>query len=64
MLRRVEDGDIKGEELVLGGEFAKSATAAELKKRGAFVGSNGHSGVKAAAAEAVKRISRLLGIKE
>jgi CRISPR-associated protein Cst2 len=63
LLRRVEDGDIKGEELILGGSFVQSATARELKERGAFVGANGHSGVKVAAAEAVKRINQLLGIK-
>jgi CRISPR-associated protein Cst2 len=63
LLERVEDGDIKGEELILGGTFAKSGTAQELKKRGAFVGTNGQTGVKAAAAEAVRRINQLLGIE-
>lgn len=61
--QRVEDGDIKGEELIIGGTFAKLPTAQELKKRGAFIGTNGQSGVKGAAAEAVKRINQLLGIK-
>jgi CRISPR-associated protein Cst2 len=61
---RVEDGDIKGEELIIGGTFAKSETAGELKKRGAFIGANGQAGVKGAAAEAVKRINQLLGIKK
>lgn len=60
---RVEDGDIKGKELIIGGTFAKSDTAQELKKQGAFVGPNGHSGIKGAAAEAVKRINQFLGIK-
>jgi CRISPR-associated protein Cst2 len=63
LLERVEDGDIKGEELIIGGMFAKSAAAQELKKRGAFLGVNGQSGVKAAVTEAVKRIDALLGIK-
>ncbi len=57
---RVKDGDIKAEELIIGGTFAKSDAA---KKLGAFIGANGHSGVKGAAAEAVKRINKLLGIK-
>jgi CRISPR-associated protein Cst2 len=61
--QRVEDGDIKGEELIIGGTFAKSPTAQDLQKRGAFIGANGHSGVKGAAAETVKRINQLLGIK-
>src|SRR5262249_35341701 len=43
---RVEDGDIAAEELILGGTFARSATAQKLKERNAFVGMNGHSGVK------------------
>jgi len=57
---RVKDGDIKGEELIIGGTFAKSEAA---KKLGGFIGVNGHSGVKGAAAEAVKRINQLLGSK-
>jgi CRISPR-associated protein Cst2 len=57
---RVKDGDINGKELILGGTFAKSEAA---KKLGAFIGANGGSGVKGAAAEAVKRIQSLLGIK-
>jgi CRISPR-associated protein Cst2 len=61
--QRVEEGDIKGEELIIGGSFAQSETAKELRKRGAFIGANGQSGVKAAAAEAVKQINKLLGIK-
>jgi CRISPR-associated protein Cst2 len=61
--QRVDDGDIKGEELIIGGMFAQTGTADELKKRGAFIGANGQSGVKAAAAEAVRRINQFLGIK-
>jgi CRISPR-associated protein Cst2 len=60
---RVKDGDIKAEELILGGAFTRTATAQELKQRGAFVGTNGQAGVKAAAAEAVGRIDQLLGVK-
>jgi len=63
LLQRVYDGDIKAEELIIGGTFAKTGAATELKKRGAFVGVNGQSGVKPAAAEAVRRINELLGIK-
>ena len=48
---------------IIGGTFAKSDTAKELQKRGAFIGANGQSGVKGAAAEAVRRINQLLGIK-
>jgi CRISPR-associated protein Cst2 len=62
--QRVENGDIKGEELVIGGAFAKTAAAQKLKERGAFVGTNGQAGVKVAAAEAVRRINQILGIKE
>jgi CRISPR-associated protein Cst2 len=58
---RVKDGDIKSEELIIGGTFAKSEAAKNL---GAFIGTNGHSGVKGAAAEAVRRINERLGIKE
>jgi len=50
----------KGDELIIGGTFAKSDVA---KKLGAFIGANGHSGVKGAAAEAVRRINERLGIK-
>jgi CRISPR-associated protein Cst2 len=63
LLERVKDGDIKGEELIIGGLFAKLDTAKELKTGGAFLGANGQGGVKTAAAEAVKRINTLLGIK-
>jgi CRISPR-associated protein Cst2 len=63
LLERVKEGDIKAEELIIGGPFTKSETGQELKKCGAFLGTNGQTGVKAAAAEAVKRINGLLGIK-
>jgi CRISPR-associated protein Cst2 len=62
LLMRVKHGDIKPEELIVGGPIAESATGKELKSAGAFVGQK--PGVKAAAAEAVKRINALLGIKE
>ena len=63
LLQRVKDGDIDARELVLGGTITKNGIAAELKERGAFVGVNEQSGVKAAAAEAVRRINERLGIK-
>jgi CRISPR-associated protein Cst2 len=62
LLMRVKHGDIKPEELILGGPIAESATGKELAAAGAFVGEK--PGVKAGAAEAVKRINALLGIKE
>jgi CRISPR-associated protein Cst2 len=61
LLERVKSGDIKGEELILGGPIAGTATGEQLQKLGAFVGQL--PGVKAAAAEAVKRINAHLGIK-
>jgi CRISPR-associated protein Cst2 len=61
LLERVEHGDIKGEELILGGSFATSETGAKLRRFGAFVGEK--PGVKAACDEAVKRINALLGLK-
>jgi CRISPR-associated protein Cst2 len=63
LLERVQDGDIKGEELIIGGTFAKTATAQELKSKGAFIGANGQSGVKGALAEAIRRINAKLGVK-
>ena len=60
LLRRVEHNDIKGEELILGGPFAKSETGIKLTERGAFVGDK--PGVKAACDEAVKRINKLLPV--
>ena len=61
LLARVEDGDIEAKELILGGPFALSATGQRLKALGAFVGEK--PGVKAAAAEAVRRINGKLGIE-
>lgn len=63
LLQRVEDGDIKAEELILGGAIGRTATAQQLKDKGAHVGVNGQAGVKAAAAEAVRRINDKLGIR-
>ncbi|GIW78802.1 MAG: type I-B CRISPR-associated protein Cas7/Cst2/DevR [Gemmatales bacterium] len=62
LLQRVHDGDIDANELVLGGTFTRTKTAQELKKLGAYVGVNGQGGVKAAAAEAVRRINEKLGL--
>ena len=64
LLERVEDGDIDPKELIIGGVFAKTETAQQLKAKGAFLGVNGQTGVKAAAAEAVRRINQRLGVKE
>jgi CRISPR-associated protein Cst2 len=64
LLQRVDDGDIRPDELIIGGTFAKTSIATELKKRGAFVGVNGQSGVKPATAEVVRRINKLLGFKD
>lgn len=64
LLDRVKDGDIDPKELIIGGAFAKSKTADELRGLGAFVGANGQSGVKVAAAEAAKRINERLKKKE
>ncbi|HVX14817.1 MAG TPA: type I-B CRISPR-associated protein Cas7/Cst2/DevR [Pirellulales bacterium] len=61
LLERVEHGDIKGEELILGGPFATSEAGVKLKQLGAFVGEK--PGVKAACDEAVKRINAMLGLK-
>lgn len=63
LLERGEDGDIDPKELIIGGAFAKTETAKQLKAKGAFLGVNGHTGVKAAAAEAVRRINAILDIK-
>jgi CRISPR-associated protein Cst2 len=61
LLTRVNSGDIDGKELILGGPIAVNNTGKALKERGAFVGEQ--PGVKAAAAEAVRRINVKLGIK-
>jgi CRISPR-associated protein Cst2 len=63
LLERVEDGDIDPKELILGGTIARTATGEKLKTLRAFIGANGHSGVKGAAAEAVRRINEKLGIR-
>ncbi len=60
---RVNDGDIDPTELILGGAFIRTETAKTLKDAGAFVGDIGLSGVKGAAAEAIRRINERLGIK-
>lgn len=63
LFQRVENGDIDAKELIVGGTITKNGTAAKLKERGAYVGTNGQAGVKAAAAEAVRRINDKLGLK-
>ncbi len=63
LVERVEDGDIDANELILGGTITRTPTGEKLKKKGAFIGANGHSGVKGAAAEAVRRINEKLGIR-
>jgi CRISPR-associated protein Cst2 len=63
LVERVENGDIAAKELVLGGAIAKTATGKKLQDHGAFVGANGHAGVKGAMAETVRRIDNKLGIK-
>jgi hypothetical protein len=57
----VEQGDIDAKELILGGPFALSEDGQALKGKGAYVGEK--SGVKTAAAEAVRRINGKLGVK-
>lgn len=61
LFSRIEGGDIDAKDLILGGSFATDAAVTELKAKGAAVFPNG---IKAAAAEAVKRINASLGIKE
>ncbi len=57
---RLNGGDIDAKELILGGAFAADPAVGELKSKGAAVFPNG---IKAAAAEAVKRINAALGVK-
>lgn len=59
LFNRLESGDIKGEELVVGVSDLKSPLAEEFKRHKVPV-----MGVKAAAEEAVKRVNKQLGIKE
>lgn len=63
LLERVQDGDIDATELIIGGTFARSESAKQLKGLGAFVGTNGNAGVKAAALEVTRRINAKLGIE-
>lgn len=58
LMSRVERHDVQGEELILGGPFAQSATGKKLQELGAFAGEK--PGVKAARDEAVKRINELV----
>ncbi len=59
LLKRLESGDIAADELIVGVSDLSSPLAADLKAQGVIV-----MGVKAAAAEAVKRINAKLGVKE
>ncbi len=61
LFARIEGGDIDAKELILGGSFAASPAVSELKAKGATVFPNG---IKAAAAEAVKRTNASLSVKE
>jgi CRISPR-associated protein Cst2 len=54
LLARVDSGDIDAKELVIGGPFATSATARQLREKGAIIPTP--DGVKAAAQEVVRRI--------
>lgn len=56
LLERVKDGDVDPKELILGGTITQTPVGGQLKESGAFVGDK--SGVKAAAAEAVRRINK------
>jgi CRISPR-associated protein Cst2 len=54
LARRVEDGDIRADELVFGGSIAHTATAQKLREKGARIPEP--PGVQAAVAEVVRRI--------
>jgi CRISPR-associated protein Cst2 len=60
LLERVTAGDIDPKELILGGTFLNSPAGQKLK---AVAGVTAFDGVRAAAAEAVKRINETLKIK-
>ena len=60
LLTRIDGGDIDPKELILGGTFAADPAVVELKSRGAAVFPHG---IRAAEAEAVRRINSALGIK-
>jgi CRISPR-associated protein Cst2 len=63
LVERLEDGDIDPKELILGGTILRTPAGEKLKTLGAFIGANGQTGVKGAAAEAVRRINQLLSIR-
>lgn len=54
LAKRVASGDVKAEELILGGEIASEQDAIELKTKGATV----FPGIKAAVEDAKKRIGK------
>lgn len=60
LMARIQGGDIDPSELIFGGSFAADPAIVELKAQGAAVYPHG---IKAAAAEAVRRINATLGIK-
>jgi CRISPR-associated protein Cst2 len=60
LLERVNAGDIDPKELILGGSFLNSPAGQKLKAK---VGDAAFDGIKAAAAQAVKRINETLKIK-
>jgi CRISPR-associated protein Cst2 len=61
LLDRVQAGDVRAEELILGGPIAQTQTGRRLKELGTKVPEP--AGVKGAAAEAVGRINKRLGIE-
>ena len=60
LVLRVEAGDIRPDELIIGGAIACGPTGTKLKEAGASV----LEGVKAAIGDACKRIDRKLNVKE
>jgi CRISPR-associated protein Cst2 len=61
LFAKIDGGDIDPKDLILGGAFAADPGVLKLKDRGVAVFPDG---IKAAAAEAVKRINKSLGVKE
>jgi CRISPR-associated protein Cst2 len=55
LLSKVEAGDIEPKELILGGSITNAPSGKKLRELGAFVGDP--TGIKSAAAEALRRIS-------
>ena len=61
LLKRVDQGDIDAAELILGGGIAERQSGESLKKKGAYIPEK--KGIKAAGAEAVRRINLKLGLE-